>query len=263
MVGAAIPRWTIHAVDTGTSTLDASMLTYTVGAGTIVRIPRVIWVVRGPTTVVVDTSVPPGSRPAEFIGEALDRTPDQEPANALRLAGLDPKDVEYVVLTHLHWDHAGNCDLFPEATVLVQDVELRYAIAPGRFFRKAFLAPTSGWGTPPYLVPNLSTLHGEHDLMPGLRIVRAPGHTPGSQALVVDTEHGSFAIAGDAVSTYENVDRDLPPGYHVDVDASMDSLDALRGAADYLLPSHDYAVFSDGPISEVGPAHGAARQVRP
>ena len=263
MVGAATPRWTIHAVDTGTSTLDASMLTYTVGAGTIVRIPRVIWVVRGPTTVVVDTSVPPGSRPSEFIGEALDRTPDQEPANALRLAGLDPKDVEYVVLTHLHWDHAGNCDLFPEATVLVQDVELRYAIAPGRFFRKAFLAPTSGWGTPPYLVPNLRTLHGEHDLLPGLRIVRAPGHTPGSQALVVDTEHGSFAIAGDAVSTYENIDWDLPPGYHVDVDASMDSLDALRGAADYLLPSHDYAVFSDGPISEVGPAHGAARQVRP
>jgi glyoxylase-like metal-dependent hydrolase (beta-lactamase superfamily II) len=259
---AATPRWTIHAVDTGTSTLDASMLTYTHGAGTIVRIPRVIWIVRGPTTVVVDTSVPPGARPSEFIGEVLDRTPDQEPANALRLAGLDPKDVEYVVLTHLHWDHAGNCDLFPDATVLVQDAELRYAIAPGRFFRKAFLAPTSGWGTPPYLVPNLRTLTGEQDLLPGLRVVRAPGHTPGSQALVVDTEHGSFAIAGDAVCTYENIDRDLPPGYHVDVDASMESLDALRGAADYLLPSHDYAVFTDGPVSEVGPKHGVARQVR-
>ncbi|HYH92885.1 MAG TPA: N-acyl homoserine lactonase family protein [Candidatus Saccharimonadales bacterium] len=259
-MSAATPRWTIHAVDTGTSTLDASMLTYTVGAGTIVRIPRVIWVVRGPTTIVVDTSVPPGSRPSEFIGEVLDRTPDQEPANALRLAGLDPKDVEYVVLTHLHWDHAGNCDLFPDASVLVQDAELRYAIAPGRFFRKAFLAPTSGWGTPPYLVPNLRTVTGELDLLPGLRIVRAPGHTPGSQALVVDTEHGSFAIAGDAVSTYENVDRDLPPGYHVDVDASMESLDALREAADYLLPSHDYSVFTDGPVSEIGPAHGAERQ---
>jgi glyoxylase-like metal-dependent hydrolase (beta-lactamase superfamily II) len=260
-MAAATPTWTIHAVDTGTSTLDASMLTYTAGVGTIVRIPRVIWVVRGPTTIVVDTSVPPGSRPSEFIGEVLDRTLDQEPANALRLAGLDPNDVEYVVLTHLHWDHAGNCDLFPEATVLVQDDELRYAIAPGRFFRKAFLAPSSGWGIPPYLVPNLQTVKGERELLPGLRIVRAPGHTPGSQALVVDTEHGSFAIAGDAICTYDNVDRDLPPGYHVDVDASMDSLDALRAAADYLLPSHDYAVFTDGPVSKIGPAHGAERQV--
>ena len=65
----------------------------------------------------------------------------QEPANALRDAGVDPRDVEFVVLTHLHWDHAGNCDLFPDARVLVQRDELRYAIAPGRFFRKSFLAP--------------------------------------------------------------------------------------------------------------------------
>lgn len=261
MAPAAPPQWTIQAVDTGTSTLDASLLTYTLGAGTIVRIPRVIWVVRGPTTIVVDTSVPPGSRPSEFIGETLERTTEQLPANALRLAGLDPKDVEFVVLTHLHWDHAGNCDLFPDATVLVQETELRYAIAPGRFFRKAFLAPTSGWGTPPYLVPNLRTVAGEHALLPGLRIIAAAGHTPGSQALVVDTVDGSFVIAGDAVCTYETVDRDLPPGYHVDVDASMDSLDALR-AAGHLLPSHDYRVFTDGPVTQIGRTHGAGRQFR-
>jgi glyoxylase-like metal-dependent hydrolase (beta-lactamase superfamily II) len=259
MEAAATPRWTIHAVDTGTSTIDGSMLTYTANAGTPTRIPRVIWVVRGPTTVVVDTSVEPGGRASEFIGEELVRTPDQEPANALHLAGLDPKDVEFVVLTHLHWDHAGNCDLFPDASVLVQEAELRYAIAPGRFFRKAFLAPTSGWGTPPYLVANLQTVAGAHELAPGLRLVQAPGHTPGSQALVVDTEHGRFAIAGDAICTYDSIDRDLPPGYHVDVDASMDSLDGLRAAADHLLPSHDYGVFTDGPVTEIGPAHGAGR----
>ena len=252
-------RWTIDAVDTGTSTLDASLLTYTFSPGTIVSIPRVIWVVRGPTTVVVDTSVAPGGRASEFIGEALDRTPDQEPRNALALAGLDPKDVEFVVLTHLHWDHAGNCDLFPDASVLVQDTELRYAISPGRFFRKAFLSPASGWGTPPYLVPNLRPVDGARELLPGLRIVPAPGHTPGSQALVVDTADGSFAIAGDAICTYDTVDRDLPPGYHVDVDASMDSLDGLRAAADYLLPSHDERVFTDGPVTRIGAAHGADR----
>ena len=260
MEPAAKPGWTIHAVDTGTSTLDASMLTYTAGAGTIVRIPRVIWVLRGPTTVVVDTSVPPGAKASEFIGEELVRTHDQEPANALRLAGLDPRDVEFVVLTHLHWDHAGNCDLFPDASVIVQARELRYAIAPGRFFRKAFLAPSSGWGIPPYLVPNLRTIEGEHKLASGLRLVRAAGHTPGSQAVIADTAHGSFAIAGDAVSTYANIDRDLPPGYHVDVDASMETLDDLRRAADHVLPSHDYAVFTDGPVTAIGAAHGADRQ---
>jgi N-acyl homoserine lactone hydrolase len=256
----SLGRWTIDALDTGTSTLDGSMLTYTVGVGEPVTIPRVMWVIRGATTVVVDTSVPTGGRASEFIGEVLERRPEQEPANALHLAGVDPKDVETVVLTHLHWDHAGNCDLFPDARILVQESELRYAIAPGRFFRKAFLSPQSGWGIPPYLLPNLQTVRGPQELAPGLRLVPAPGHTPGSQALVVDTEHGSFCIAGDAISTYRNIDDDLPPGYHVDVDASMDSMDTLRATADHLLPSHDYGVFSDGPVTRIGTAHGADRQ---
>lgn len=254
--------WTIRAIDTGTSTLDQSMLTYTVGPGNVVRIPRVMWVITGETTIVVDTSVPTGQRASEFIGEVLERTPDQEPRNALHLAGVDPKDVETVILTHLHWDHAGNCDLFPDAQVLVQEAELRYAIAPGRFFRKAFLSPQSGWGTPPYLVSNLVTVPGARTLRPGVRVVPAPGHTPGSQAVIVDTVDGSFCIAGDAISTYRNIDDDLPPGYHVNVDESMDSMDRLREQADHLLPSHDYAVFTDGPVTEIGAAHAARRTAR-
>jgi N-acyl homoserine lactone hydrolase len=255
--------WRILALDTGTSLLEKSMLTYTSGFGEVVRIPRIIWVLTGPTTVVIDTSVAAQGRPAEFIGEDFSRTPDQEPRNALVRAGINPQDVEYVLLTHLHWDHMGNCDLFPEARVLVQRREMRYAAAPGRFFEKSFLSAPSGWGRAPYLVPNLELLDGPTTIAPGLSVLPVPGHTPGSQAIVAVTTHGTFCISGDAVCTYENVERDLPPGFHVDVDDSMDSMDRMRDAADYLLPSHDYAVLSDGYTTEIGPAHVARGRLAP
>lgn len=247
--------WTIAAVDTGTSSLDKSMLTYCYGAGEIAVIPRIMWVLRGPTVVVVDTSVPTGARASEFIGEELSRTKDQEPANALSLAGVDPRDVETILLTHLHWDHAGNNDLFPEARVLVQRDELRYAIAPGPFFRKAFLAPESGWGVPPYLGPRIATIEGATEIHPGLRVIPVPGHTPGSQAIAVDTEHGTFCIGGDAIMTYDNIERNLPPGFHVNVDDAVSSLDRMRAESDHLLPSHDYGVLLDGNVTAIDARH--------
>jgi N-acyl homoserine lactone hydrolase len=254
--------WQILALDTGSSMLEQSMLTYTRGFGQLVSIPRVMWVLRGPTTVVVDTSVPRAGSSAEFIGEDFSRTRGQDPGNALVAAGVDPRDVEFVLLTHLHWDHAGNCDLFPDATVLVQEAELRYAISPGRFFRRSFLSPLGGWGVPPYVVPNLDVVRGTATIAPGLRVEPVPGHTPGSHAVVVSTADGVFAIGGDAVTTYETVEADIPPGFHTNVDDAVDSVDRLAALADSLLPSHDYAVFTDGPVTQIGPQH-AARGRRP
>lgn len=262
MTGLPPDRWEILALDTGSSMLEQSMLTYTTGFGQLVSVPRVMWVLRGSTTVVVDTSVPRLGSAAEFIGEDFSRTAGQDPANALSAAGVKAADVEFVLLTHLHWDHAGNCDLFPDATVLVQEEELRYAISPGRFFRRSFLSPLGSWGVPPFIVPNLDVVRGSAQIAPGLRVEPAPGHTPGSQAVVVSTSDGTFAIGGDAVSTYANVEQDIPPGFHTNVDQAVDSIDRLAGLADSLLPSHDYAVFSDGPLTQIGPSH-AARGRRP
>ncbi|MHB8620851.1 MAG: N-acyl homoserine lactonase family protein [Chloroflexota bacterium] len=254
--------WSIKALDTGTSIVEQSIITYLTGCGQPLKIPRVMWVLEGETTIVVDTSVPMGGRSHEFIGEHFERSRDQEPANALKLGGVDPRDVELVLLTHLHWDHAGNCDLFPDARLLVQQTEFRYALAPGRFFRKSFLAPLSGWEyPPPYILPNVDFLRGEEEVLPGVTVIPVPGHTPGSQAVLVETESGRFCVAGDAVMSYENLEKDIPPGFHIHVDDSMDSMDLLRRRSDHVLPSHDYTVF-DG--EQVGvfpsPPHGFLRR---
>jgi len=248
-MSATSGRWRITALDTGTSVIEKSIITYLHDCGKTIRIPRVMWILQGETTIVVDTSVPVGGQPAEFIGEHFERSRAQEPLNAVKSAGVDPRDVELVLLTHLHWDHAGNCDLFPQARVLVQESELSYAKVPGKFFRKAFLSPQSGWPHAPYLVPNLETVKGEVEIRPGIRTLPVPGHTPGSQAILVDTDRGRYAIAGDAVFSYENLERDIPPGFHNDVDHSMESMELLRSRAEHVLPSHDYTIFPHGGVA--------------
>jgi glyoxylase-like metal-dependent hydrolase (beta-lactamase superfamily II) len=112
-----------------------------------------------------------------------------------------------------------------------------------------YLSPESGWPLPPYIVPNLVTVRGKREVVPGVTVVPVPGHTPGSQAVIAQTEAGPFVIAGDAVMTYENLEQDTPSGFHVDVDKSMDSLDLLRSRSAQILPSHDYALFRDRPVT--------------
>ena len=179
--------WTILALDTGTSMLDKSMLTYTRGRRHASSRSRAsCGCCRDPRR----SSWTRASRRVDVRRSSSARTcsaaPTQEPANALRAAGVDPEDVELVILTHLHWDHAGNCDLFPDAEIVVQQSELRYAVSPGRFFRRSFLSPESGWGVAALRSSRTSRRStGRSSSRPGLRVVPSPGtprdRTPSSR----------------------------------------------------------------------------------
>ena len=78
-----------------------------------------------------------------------------------------------------------------------------------------------------------------------------------TRSAIVDTPMGSFCIAGDAISTYANIEQDIPPGFHVNVDDAVDTMDRLRATADHFLPSHDYGVLTGGLITQIGPDHAA------
>lgn len=239
--------WRIVALDTGTSVIEKSILTYLTDVGTPLRIPRVMWYVEGRHRVIVDTSAPSCEVAEKIIGENLTRRPDQEPAQALKRIGVDPATIDYVILTHLHWDHAGNNHLFPHAKFIVQQQELRYAYVPSRYFEKAFLSPQGGY-TPPFIHTRFDCVEGDVDLWEGLQLLFCPGHTPGSQAVRVRTGQGWATIAGDAVFTYENLEKGIPPGFHINVDAALHSMQKIAQTADLVLPSHDYRLFDhEGP----------------
>jgi len=112
--------------------------------------------------------------------------------DALRTAQVDPADITAIVNCHMHWDHSGGNYELPGIPIYVQAAELEAARAPD------FTLPEYTFDFPG---ARLTTIDGEHDLLPGIRIVSTPGHTPGHQSLLIETDEGVVMLAGQASDT--------------------------------------------------------------
>jgi glyoxylase-like metal-dependent hydrolase (beta-lactamase superfamily II) len=214
--------------------------------GKIVQIPVTVALIDGPQKILVDTSFLSVERTWEIRRRKIVRTPEQELLAALAAAGARPEEIGVVIHTHLHYDHAGNNRLFPRARFLVQREELRYALAPGECDANAYFAPHLGI-TPDYLGTTFELLDGAAEIAAGIRVIPTPGHTPGHQSVLVETAGGRYCIAGDAVMWFENLERRVPPGYHVSTLDCMESITRIQRAADHVLPGHEPRVFERRP----------------
>jgi glyoxylase-like metal-dependent hydrolase (beta-lactamase superfamily II) len=116
--------------------------------------------------------------------------------------GITPADITTVILTHLHFDHAWNLELFPAARVLVQKDELIHAIDPAPSQRLYYSRHTIGQVLDRRRPDALELIEGDRDLADGLWILKAPGHTPGMQAVCVRTARGVVGLVSDLGEEY-------------------------------------------------------------
>ncbi len=108
--------------------------------------------------------------------------------------GMTPGDIRAVFLSHLHFDHCNNIDLFPDARVFVSRREWDYARSPHE------KDPFIPWLIHEQLAKHtVEFLDGEGRIGDGVRYFPAPGHTPGCYALELDTDKGLVVLAGDAI----------------------------------------------------------------
>ena len=228
-------RWTLWGLRAGHSTVDQSMLTYLEGPGKDVEIPHVAFLATGPANVLIDTSF----RSAASVRASY-------PQDIAR-----PADIEIIVHTHLHYDHAGNNHLFPGVSPLVQRAEIEYAAAPTvTIMQREYFAPSAGF-TPPFDPARFTPVDGDLAVAEGLDLLHLPGHTPGSQGVLLDTVTGPVCIPGDQVMVHENMRAELPVGLHTDLEAWERSHKRLAALDARVVPSHDMRIFPAGSVERL------------
>jgi glyoxylase-like metal-dependent hydrolase (beta-lactamase superfamily II) len=200
-----------------------------------------LWCVRGPdTTVVVDT----GADPAMTLERK--RSPRFEnPVDVLARIGVDAAEVEHVVISHMHWDHAGGVRLFPKATFYVQESEYRFWTQDPIAKRPPF-ANLADPASLEYLsalegTDRLVLVDGDREILPGIECVAASGHTPGLQAVAVETTQGTAILGSDCAHVFRNVRHDWPSAFSMDLAGCLRSFDKLRARAaeELIFPGHD------------------------
>jgi N-acyl homoserine lactone hydrolase len=216
---------------------DMGFQTYRMNYGIKIPLGVYSWFIEGADkNVLVDTAVEAGYMQSRGFGakEVLSFE------NSLAELGLKPSDIDLVIQTHLHYDHCGNTSKCKNAKVVVQEDELRFALAPHPMAANLYLRPL-------FKDVRFVTVNGYCEILPGIELIPAPGHTPGVQAVSVSTTQGKAIISG-FCSIKENFEPPeevremwpvLTPGTHTNAMDAFDSALKIKGLADFLIPHHD------------------------
>ncbi len=199
-----------------------------------------LWVIRNADrTIVVDTGFGPGE--AERRGRGLIR----HPVEALQALDIDAANVETVIITHLHYDHAGTLDDFAAATFHLQALEMQYATGP-----HMAASPCAAAYTPDDICRMVHKVfagrvafhEGDAVIAPGVSVHHIGGHTMGLQCVRVRTKQGWVVLASDASHFYENMERTAPFPIVYNLGDMIDGYARMRTLAsspDLIVPGHD------------------------
>ncbi|MBM3369117.1 MAG: N-acyl homoserine lactonase family protein [Betaproteobacteria bacterium] len=207
-----------------------------------------VWLVRGARQdIVVDTGF------SAAMAAKRQRDHIRCPSAGLALLGCDAAAVKDVVVTHLHYDHIGNFELFAQADFHLQDHEMRYAT--GRHmsepvFRGAYEVEDVVGMVRRVYAGRVRFHDGDAQIAPGVSLHLIGGHTMGLQVVRVATRRGWVVLASDASHFYANMEqvRPFPIVYNVgDMAQGYARLRALADSPAHIIPGHDPLVMQRYP----------------
>lgn len=207
-----------------------------------------IWVIRNhERLIVVDTGSRDWkcrSRGHQFI---------RSPIEGLAALGVSPERVDDVVVTHMHWDHAGNIDRFDRAHTHLQLAEIRNVTGPDMAVpaMNNFFLVDDVCTVVRRLFEGRVTLHqGAHEIAPGVTVHEVNGHSAGMQVVRVHTQRGWVVLASDAAHFYANIRDNNAFPIHYNYQDTVKGWEVCRRLADspdHIIPGHDPLVLRTYP----------------
>ncbi len=231
----------LYALQNGFIGFERSGLFYGERSGERVQIPVACFLIKtSDAAILFDTGFSPRAVPGLLRNDPLARFSDEDLlVRRLDSIGFETNAVDLVVISHLHFDHAGGASLFPKSELIVQQDEYAYAHYPAAFFaslyyRKNFDLPGYRW----------RLIEGDLELVPGVTLLRSDGHTPGHQSLLVELPaSGPIILAGDSCYWQEHIDHERVPGVVWNPTQALHSIKRLKTVARLvegrIFPSHD------------------------
>jgi N-acyl homoserine lactone hydrolase len=227
----------VHPLNLGTITRQVAVFCQGLEQGVLADLPVIGWYIEGAgKKILIDTG---GGDPAQASPRWMPykRENDQSIENALGKIGVKCEDIDLVIITHIHWDHACGNLAFPKTKLIVQTEELQYA--------RSQPADAPGVCPPAILAMDYETVTGDVEVARGVKVILTPGHTHGMQGVLIKGAERDIYIAGDNLPLFKNLEGNpfTMTNIFVDLDKYQKSLKKIANLSAFILPSHDKRVF--------------------
>lgn len=220
----------VWLLDTGTLRMDRSQVMWNAPGGELLEIPTGgVLIEHDAGLILADTGMDIAHAREQLAFMQPEQTSTQTVCAQLELCGFRPSDVDTIVNSHLHFDHAGANREFTGARIVVHEREVAQARDPAPFERLAY--SDRGWDRAD---ARLEPFLGDHEIVSGVRLYETPGHSAGHCSLLVEP-HGAdgrgMLFGFDVAYTHKALEREIQPTFHLDPVAGQRSLSRLKEIA--------------------------------